>query len=54
LIGHSSLNETTIEKTCRPVKKETRQKTGQFLDSKIEELLQWESDKDMIAWLGNL
>jgi hypothetical protein len=24
------------------------------LDPKIEELLQWESDKDMIAWLDNL
>jgi hypothetical protein len=24
------------------------------LDPKIEELLQWESDKDMLAWLDNL
>jgi len=24
------------------------------LDPKIEELLQWESDKDMIAWLDSL
>jgi integrase/recombinase XerD len=24
------------------------------LDPKIEQLLQWESDKDMIAWLDNL
>jgi len=24
------------------------------LDPKIEELLQWESDKDMIAWLDDL
>jgi len=24
------------------------------LDPKIDELLQWESDKDMIAWLDNL
>jgi hypothetical protein len=24
------------------------------LDPKIEELLQWESDKDMITWLDNL
>jgi len=24
------------------------------LDPKVEELLQWESDKDMIAWLDSL